>query len=531
MSGRRAALAFGAGGLFVYLAGVMLFFGRFPVPWPDEYLLAEPGLRLVAEGRLGSTLYAEALPATAERTYWMPPLYFLVLAAAFAVAGPTLDAMRAVSVAAGAGILLATYLLGRHLGLTRAAALAAVGLLALDAAFLRASLIGRTDALALALVTASCVLVIRTPVLQVRELVAGIVASSAALVQPVGATAILVVLARPLIGLPWAPRAAVTGLALPLVAWAAYIAQDIAGFQGQMAVQLARKLDRGLIPLRAVAVVADQYGSQPWSFVVLSVWILGGIGLALAFRRDRRFGVPLIAFAGGAVAALWLVEMWYVVYLLPFAALGAIVVLRTAAERRRALLIVIAVVAATALTSVDQHVLTARAVAEPGRHAYVSWSAEVGRALPAGSRVLLANPIPDPTWWLARRTDLTLRQVAEGQSIIDHYYRTIRDFDYVIAGTHTDPRIAALIAANADLRAIVRQGDADSSVPRCVVPWTPCRALEVRIYAVRRAPASATAWPNATSEPSANERQVRSRTSSAPSAMRRERSGPSSSSR
>lgn len=488
MSGRRIALALGAGGLLAYLAGVTLFFGAFPVPWPDEYLLAEPGMRLVSEGRLGSTLYSDALPATAERTYWMPPVYFLALAGVFAAVGPTLEAMRAVSVAAGAAILLGTYILGRHLGLTRAAALAAAGLLAIDAVFLRASLIGRTDALALALITASCVLVLRTPVRPAREFAAGIVATMAALVQPVGATAILVVLTRPLIGLPWVPRAALTGLALPLLAWGVYIAQDVAAFEGQMAAQLARKLDRGLIPLHAMEVVADQYGSHPWSFVVLWAWLLGGLGLVLAFRRDRRFGVPLVAFAGGAVAALWLVEMWYAVYLLPFAALGAVAAVQLAAEGRRAVsrFAVAAVIAATVLTSVDQHMLTARAVALPDAHAYAAWAADVGRALPVGSRVLLANPIPDPTWWLAGRDDLRLRQLAEGQTIIDHYDRTIRDFDYIVVGAYADPRIAALIAAHSDLRAVVRRGDPEGSVPRCVAAWAPCRALEVRIYAVRR---------------------------------------------
>lgn len=488
MRGQRIALAVGAGGLLAYLASVVLFFGAFPVPWPDEYLLAEPAMRLVAEGRLGSTLYAEALPATAERTYWMPPVYFLVLAAVFAAAGPTLEAMRAVSVGAGAAILLGTFLLGRQLGLTRAAALAAAGLLAIDAVFVRASLIGRTDALALALITATCVLVLRAPVRPARELIAGVVAATAALVQPVGATAILVVLARPFLGLPWVPRTALTGLALPLLAWAAYIAQDLEAFEGQMAVQLARKLDRGLIPLRAIEVVVDQYGSQPWSFVVLWAWLLGGLGLVLAFRRDRRFGVPLVAFVGGAVAALWLVEMWYAVYVLPFAALGAVAAIRIVGERRRALprFAVAALIGATVLTSGDQHVLAARAVAAAERHAYAAWAADVGHALPLGSRVLLATPIPDPTWWLARRGDLRLRQIAEGQGFIDHYHSTIGDFDYVIVGVYADPRIAALIAANTDLRLVVRHGDPERRVPRCLVPWAPCRALEARIYAVRR---------------------------------------------
>ena len=68
---------------FVIIGFVCLlsFYGYALLPfWPDEICFLQPAQNL-AEGKgMGTPALDDLLPGISQRTYWQPPVYFLVLA-------------------------------------------------------------------------------------------------------------------------------------------------------------------------------------------------------------------------------------------------------------------------------------------------------------------------------------------------------------------------------------------------------------------------------------------------------------------
>ncbi|MBI1356675.1 MAG: hypothetical protein GC160_20235 [Acidobacteria bacterium] len=119
-------------------------------PWCDEGWFASPALNLAREGYMGTDLLETAnthLTGIRERTYWIFPLYPVILAGWFKLVGYSLFTMRLVSVLAGGAILWALFTIVRRLKLDWRVSAVAIGLLIVDYQFLRRASEGRMDAL------------------------------------------------------------------------------------------------------------------------------------------------------------------------------------------------------------------------------------------------------------------------------------------------------------------------------------------------------------------------------------------------
>lgn len=276
-----------------------------PIPWPDEGIFADIARNLLHEGRLGTDLFGDAIPGLADRTYWTPPLYYLLLAAWLGLFGEGLWVQRSLSLAAGVAAVVALYRIARHLGLAQPWIVPVW--LAVDVVFVRGCLVGRMDTLCLALWLWGL-----ATALERRQALAGAFAGLALCTHPMGVVGALgVALLSP------TRRTAVAAAAV-LGPWALYIALDPALFWVQWSAQMARKAVRDPLALasvhRAWLRLTAQY--QPLPGIGPFLWGAGAAGLALLNWR----WAAVHALAWGL--ALWGAEMWYAIYLVPVSLLG-----------------------------------------------------------------------------------------------------------------------------------------------------------------------------------------------------------------
>ena len=167
---------------FVFFAGALLL--KYPPVSVDEALFANPAINLIEQGRMSTDLLEGTLPGIGQRTYWMPPLYFLYVGGVFRLAGQSLVVLRLASEAAAFAVLFVTYLLSLRTGVGRWMSLIPVCLMALDTVFLRGALVGRMDMLALSLILLSLWFATR-PLSPGNSFVTGIVSALAILAHPI----------------------------------------------------------------------------------------------------------------------------------------------------------------------------------------------------------------------------------------------------------------------------------------------------------------------------------------------------------
>jgi len=420
----------------VFAAVAASAFYTLPAVWPDEGLFADPALSLLEQGRLATTLVGDLVPGMASRTYWMPPLYFLYLALVFAVSGASIFVMRLSSVAMGLALACIVWRIGRCLlprGRDAAWAWLPVALLLVDVLYIRASLIARMELLTLVWVLlafdqASRFLDRRRPL---HAILAGACSGLACLSHPIGLAApvtvaiIWVTMARSTRehAADWpatrtgAALLLLTALALTLTPWVWYVWQDVPLFVDQVGRQLSRKsgdaLDARLYTFWLY--LSPRLGVRLLTLVYLVAGLAGGLRLAARRRQYRPFAV------GGFVVlalAVWGAEGWYVVYPLPFAALGVLGWLEASSrpwspseaspqtaqhllqlsglrpwKMSRIALAVVAVYAGVTLSE------DARAVASSRRHDYRAFVAAIERevlALAPRDALVVLDSVPDP---------------------------------------------------------------------------------------------------------------------------------------
>ncbi|MDT7894207.1 MAG: hypothetical protein RRA51_07800, partial [Armatimonadota bacterium] len=133
---------------FVIIGFVCLlsFYGYALLPfWPDEICFLQPAQNL-AEGKgMGTPVLDDLLPGISQRTYWQPPVYFLVLAVWGKLVGFDVMSSRLLSRVCGVGILLLLWLLALRWGICSQLALICVIWTALDLTFQYNSNLGRMD--------------------------------------------------------------------------------------------------------------------------------------------------------------------------------------------------------------------------------------------------------------------------------------------------------------------------------------------------------------------------------------------------
>jgi len=438
-----------------------------PAVWPDEGLFADPALHLLRDGRLGTEVLRGYLPGIEARTYWIPPLYPVALAAVFAVFGATVTAMRGFSALTGLAALALTQRIARRAGLDALPAALPVALVAVDAVFLRAARLGRMDLLALTLCLAAVFSAVGDPEDETIPLWrramfrAGLFAGAAFITHPMGAAGLVAVGVAALRSS--SRRAAVAavalGAALPVALWGVYIAVDPRSFAAQFGAQLARKAGREPFSAaslgNALRVYLEQYadlsrrgdGGDPRA-AVQALWALGLVGLLRLAARHRAGAALLALHAAFAALALLSLEMWYPVYVVPTTALGVAALLGPAGFGGWSRAVVLAVAGWFALGNVTREGTLRARWQEAGEAArYDTFCASVSAKIPPGATVFVSL-FPDLTLCLARRTDLTVRTfLPEGLPVPAAQQRAVLDAaEYVVTGRDAPGTLADILA-------------------------------------------------------------------------------------
>ena len=454
---------------YAYHASVL--FLKFPPVWPDEPVYAQPADNLIHHGKM-STPLMDMLPGMTERTYWMPPVYFLYLCPFFAAFGSGIVVMRLSTLFAAAAVLVLLYAIGRRAGLGKFLAMFPPAILATDQIFLRGSLVGRMEMLTLALVLVTLWQWLNRSPSWIRSFLCGLTAGLAALSHPMGMMAPLAVLAGELI-FPHGPRrrnllAMIGGCLLVGLAWGAYILQDTASFMAQFGPMMARKAGRHTPLEERLRVNLIQYG-RDYTYVAV-FWILGLTGLVVAAIKRKELWTVVILQVVSFVLIVWSVEMWYPVYMVPLSCLGAAFLLHFSQKlfdsRYGGLAIPMAlVVAVVAGWFAWKNLSDIRQIdrIQNGQYAagtdYSEFCRQISDALPHGSRVILSS-IPDPYFGLAKRQDLKLQEFPAIPIEREKYQKNIESYDYVVTGRDIlNDQLRELIFKRGKIVRVIRLGN------------------------------------------------------------------------
>lgn len=421
---------------------------------------------------MSTNLLDGTLPAIGERTYWMPPLYFLYIAAIFRVTGPGLVWLRLASTAPALGVLILTYFLSVRTGLGRWVSLFSVSFVALDVVFLRGALTGRMDMLALAFILLALWLATKSAA-PWNSFLTGVVCALAALTHPVGAVAPVAVLVWRLLFRQTRTLRSLwpllVGILIPFLPWLGYILVDPQSFMAQFGAQLARKSARhdslGFLIYSFFELIA-QYAlptRQLIAFVwVLPLWFVGFVGLGVGERGlradDSAPRRSLLLLCGcqalTILVILWASEMWYTIYVIPITAIGVCHLLNNcrsikSQEWGRTVLASVVMIWIGGflycnLLHTSRLNYPQNAIYDSGND-YGDWCSEISRKIPRGSKILLSI-IPDPYFGLVGRSDLGIREFLPAKIPINHdvYWRYMLKADYVVVGSEIPPPSAAV---------------------------------------------------------------------------------------
>jgi 4-amino-4-deoxy-L-arabinose transferase-like glycosyltransferase len=396
-----------------------------PTDWA-EMEVAATAHSLAERGVYGNPLFS-GFAASERRYHAFMPLYPVLLAGLFGLWGVGLAQARGLSVACAALTVALSFRLGRAAHGPSAGAAAAAALVVLPLAvgpapipLLGFARIVRYDVLVPVFVLAACLAFLRAER-----------AGSAWGVALAGALVGLAVLAHVwgglllpvLLGvLAWrrgagAPRPAAwlcAGFLLALAPWAAYVAQDVESFLGQMRRQQGRF--EVLSPGFYIGnLLHEHWRYAPWvggSFRRPELWprpglwcfvlavVAGNLALLARLRRDRDVAGALLLATPPALALLMGLLLNqkrypYTLLVLPFLALQAGVGLVALWRRGRLSRWAVSALGVAAVVEGGASVArTLRAARAAPR--YAEATAAVARAVPAGSRVLIPHPL-----WLA----------------------------------------------------------------------------------------------------------------------------------
>ena len=316
-------------------------------PQTDEAVYANPGYNLLYNGRMGTTLYELRgyMPLSmTERTFWQPPLYFLITAAWYRLAGFGLFQVRILSVLFGLLAIYSWFMLGRCLSGSSILALLMSSLVSIDYFFVLGASQGRMDMMCAALGVAAIAVYLR---LRVRSFPSAIfwshaLATMSVLTHPVGVgywlglMLLIVYFDRRALSFKILLLAAAPCL-LGAAGWGLYIAQDPIAFVTQMRRSLElNKYSFEMPNLSSIGFIRNlqlelrfrylgPFGFGPGlglvqraKTLVLIAYVVGVVGTFLLSRsRERRNTIVLPALAVVAILYLALVSPSKFVYYLP----------------------------------------------------------------------------------------------------------------------------------------------------------------------------------------------------------------------
>lgn len=285
--------------VLLFIVHFLFFRNSFPPVNTDEASFFSPAQSFAAKGNLASEVHKNFLPGAGTYTYWMPPLYMLLLGAFFKIFGSTVMAAKVLSLllTCGSALLLAS-LAKNVYGKASAAALFLIcPFIIITSAFIR------VEALALFITCLAIVAVKRSW----SNFLLGAIAALGIMTHP------LMLACAAGLGLtslrsgvkPVLFFALGFGVFISPYLW--YILQDVSIFKEQMTLQFLRKAKTKLFDLKAM------YLLQSVPMVLMALFCLYKTKAENAFRLFITVSM-LIAL----VIVLKSNEFNYQVYLVPY---------------------------------------------------------------------------------------------------------------------------------------------------------------------------------------------------------------------
>lgn len=286
--------------VILFFVHFLFYRHSFPPINTDESSFFSPAQSLATKGRLSSDVHRSFLPGAGLYTYWMPPLYAVLLGGVFAVFGSTVVVAKLLSIA----LTIGSTLLLMRLSKNRYTQLAAAALFLICPFIIITSAFIRVEALAIFL-TALAILAVKR---NGPDWALGAVAALGIMTHP------LMLACAAGLGFTSLRRGVkpllffAAGFALAIAPYVWYVLQDVAVFREQMSLQLMRKAKASLLDVKPI------YLLQSVPMVLLALFCLYRTKAENAFR---------LFLAVSVVLALAIVlrsnEFNYQVYLVPYA--------------------------------------------------------------------------------------------------------------------------------------------------------------------------------------------------------------------
>lgn len=318
---------------FLTIAMCLPLLTKYPPPGGDEPGFVDPAVTLVTKGYIGTEIYHGLLPTMEHHVYWVPPLYFVLLAGWFRLFGIGLVQARTFSVLGALVIVMSVYLLSRRCA-KMPQAFAAAALCAISFWLVNRACFARMDTLCVALILMS-IFVYQNAIDRAKlELYAlsGLLAGLALLTHPLGIIAIIVLLLHLLFThkkkllLKREVYVVIICFFSCVAVWIGYILQDYAAFHVQMQAQLERKHNAWSYWY--------QFKMARTHVVSLSAVLIAGLWLILKGWRSSQSGLIAISLAVAFAAATYGHEAGYFLYFYPFACVALAIALSQAHRAR-----------------------------------------------------------------------------------------------------------------------------------------------------------------------------------------------------
>lgn len=415
-----------------------IFYGTTFLPYiQDESSFLQPAENLSRGQGMGTPMFDDLLPGISKRTYWQPPVYFLVLSAWCRVFGFNVVSSRWFSRVCAVVTLLLLCSLAKRWGLPDGFVLVCLLWTALDLSFQYSANLGRMEVLNDVWML-SCLIAFTAYQNGERKqnlFLSGLFGALATLTHFITIPAVLVLL----IASSLKHRRDALWFSLPLLVgwalWMLYALQDWESFWGQISAQFARKGEGGftLFPVKSMFLTASIpfFGVFPanspplWfalSFLSLWAWLRKKTPLG----SWQTFSL-LAIYAGGSLGG----EVWYAGWFAPF---GYLLLTVWVKEFSRWLKKIWwqTFCAILVCYQLFQIALTFASVPTLPQDLN-SFFAEIQMAIPHGAKVLL-NSLPDPYPVLKeQRTDLHLVQVSPTPMPGKNLTEALQQSDYLIA--------------------------------------------------------------------------------------------------
>ncbi len=401
-----------------------------PPVWSDEAVFTDIAKHIGTVGRPTTELYGRLIPGLSQGQVAYPPVYFYVLHVWTSLFGPSIDAVRLLSLGIGLAVLGLWYLL--LVKLTGKNLWAGVGtlLLSSEPRFQAATRIGRMDILVLFFILLVVLVYWSANNRKLFVFISGCIATLAVLTHPMGFLAPALILS-----VIWCQK---TGnkvklqqfilVLIPLTfgvgLWISTQITKWSIFVDQVMLQSARK---AVLPAY-LWIYVQQSPANTFLYLFYVLIVLTGFLRGL-IKRDT-FSVQLSIFTAFVIITLILTkEQWYLVYLAPLIILHVILSSRYIVLNRKfwrpvgILFVVIPLIFYTKYF-VDTYNDTIH-------DNYVLFTKQVRSALPLRGTICLSS-LPDPYFTLDSDKNLQLREFVYAPTLLPEKIHFLRECNAVV---------------------------------------------------------------------------------------------------